>query len=91
MKLKINNDYVIRSSQYQYILSKPNGEDKEGKELFKDIGYYPTIEQTLAAFADHHIKTADINSFEELTEELHKVRKVLADIKDKLEVPVDED
>ncbi|EAC3591520.1 TPA: hypothetical protein ACX1L3_000975 [Listeria monocytogenes] len=86
MKIKINNDYVIRSSQYQYILSKPNGKDKEGKELFKDIGYYPTIEQTLAAFADYHIKTADINSFEELTEELHKVRKVLADINKKLEV-----
>lgn len=78
---------MIRSSQYQYILSKPNGLDKEGKELFKDIGYYPTIEQTLAAFTDYHIKTTDINSFEELAEELRGVRKVLTDIKDKLEVP----
>ncbi|HAB7593540.1 TPA_asm: hypothetical protein GYO86_14900, partial [Listeria monocytogenes] len=57
MKLKINDDYVIRNSQFQYILSKQNGVDKNGTEIFKDVGYYPTIDKALQAFVDYQIKT----------------------------------
>ncbi|EAF4916968.1 hypothetical protein C1T33_14430 [Listeria monocytogenes] len=88
MKLKINDDYVIRNSQFQYILSKQNGVDKNGKEIFKDVGYYPSIDKALQAFVDYQIKTSEINSFEELASELNAIRELLVDIASKLEITI---
>ncbi|EAC3828273.1 hypothetical protein Y528_05625 [Listeria monocytogenes] len=85
MKIKINEDYVIRSNQYQYVLSKPKGTDKNGMEQYNDIGYFPTIAKALEAFAEYHIRTSDISSFEELASEVKMVRELLAGIKSKLE------
>lgn len=86
MKIKINEDYVIRSSQYQYVLSKPKGLDKNGMEQYNDIGYFPTLAKALDAFTEHHIRTSEISSFEELAQEVKMVRELLAGIKSKLEV-----
>ncbi|WP_322948688.1 hypothetical protein [Listeria monocytogenes] len=86
MKIKINEDYVIRSSQYQYVLSKPKGADKNGMEQYNDIGYFPTIAKALKAFAEYHIRTSEISSFEELASEVKMVRELLTEIKNKLEV-----
>ncbi|HAM1013549.1 DUF5405 family protein [Listeria monocytogenes] len=86
MKIKINEDYVIRSNQYQYVLSKPKGIDKNGAEQYSDIGYFPTVEKALDAFTEHHIRTSDISSFEELAHEVKMVRELLTEIKSKLEV-----
>ncbi|EDN9535525.1 hypothetical protein GIB88_13740 [Listeria monocytogenes] len=94
MKLKINDDYVIRNSQFQYILSKQNGVDKNGTEIFKDVGYYPSIDKALQAFVDYQIKTSEINSFEKLASELNAIRELLVDIASKLEItipPMEED
>ncbi|HAA4764827.1 TPA_asm: hypothetical protein GET12_08085 [Listeria monocytogenes] len=88
MKLKINDDYVIRNSQFQYILSKQNGVDKNGTEICKDVGYYPTIDKALQAFVDYQIKTSEINSFEELASELNAIRELLVDIASKLEITI---
>ncbi|EAK9260670.1 hypothetical protein E9535_15375 [Listeria monocytogenes] len=86
MKIKINEDYVIRSGQYQYVLSKPKGLDKNGAEQYNDVGYFPSIAKALEAFADYHIRTSEISSFEELASEVKMVRELLAGIKSKLEV-----
>ncbi|EAC2276710.1 TPA: hypothetical protein K8E39_002228 [Listeria monocytogenes] len=86
MKIKINEDYVIRSSQYQYVLSKPKGPDKNGMEQYNDIGYFPTIAKSLEAFAEHHIRTSEISSFGELVQEVKMVRELLDAIKSRLEV-----
>ncbi|EJE1215416.1 hypothetical protein M4H13_002064 [Listeria monocytogenes] len=91
MKIKINEDYVIRSSQYQYVLSKPKGPDKNGAEQYSDIGYFPTVEKALDAFTEHHIRTSDISSFEELAHEVKMVRELLAGIKSRLEVEHERD
>ncbi|EAC2635947.1 hypothetical protein JE294_002895 [Listeria monocytogenes] len=88
MKLKINDDYVIRNSQFQYILSKQNGVDKNGIEIFKDVGYYPSIDKALQAFVDYQIKTSEINSFEKLASELNAIRELLVDIASKLEITI---
>ncbi|EAE3624557.1 hypothetical protein KCT96_002110 [Listeria monocytogenes] len=88
MKLRINDDYVIRNSQFQYILSKQNGVDKNGAEIFKDVGYYPSIDKALQAFVDYQIKTSEINSFEELASELNAIRELLVDIASKLEITI---
>lgn len=88
MKLKINDDYVIRNSQFQYILSKQNGVDKNGTEILKDVGYYPSIDKALQAFVDYQIKTSEINSFEELASELNAIRELLVDIASKLEITI---
>ncbi|AGR27322.1 TPA_asm: hypothetical protein GJJ62_15100 [Listeria monocytogenes] len=86
MKIKINEDYVIRSNQYQYVLSKPKGTDKNGMEQYNDIGYFPTIEKALEAFAENHIRTSEISGFKELAHEVKMVRELLAGIKSRLEV-----
>ncbi|EJC8820521.1 TPA: hypothetical protein ACGX3N_002975 [Listeria monocytogenes] len=85
MKIKINEDYVIRSGQYQYVLSKPKGLDKNGAEQYNDVGYFPSIAKALEAFAEYHIRTSDISSFGELAHEVKMVRELLAGIKSKLE------
>ncbi|EOB4980257.1 hypothetical protein ACHEXM_002020 [Listeria monocytogenes] len=86
MKIKINEDYVIRSNQYQYVLSKPKGTDKNGMEQYNDIGYFPTIEKALEAFAENHIRTSEISGFKELAQEVKMVRELLDAIKSRLEV-----
>ncbi|HAA1162503.1 TPA_asm: hypothetical protein GD612_08670 [Listeria monocytogenes] len=86
MKIKINEDYVIRSSQYQYVLSKPKGLDKNGAEQYNDVGYFPTITKSLEAFAEYHIRTSEISGFKELASEVKIVRELLTEIKNKLEV-----
>ncbi|EKZ3566525.1 hypothetical protein Q4620_001202 [Listeria monocytogenes] len=62
--------------------------DKNGTEIFKDVGYYPTIDKALQAFVDYQIKTSEINSFEELASELNAIRELLVDIASKLEITI---
>lgn len=81
--LKINEKYYIDSDNLQYILIEKNIVQKEdsknyGKETFKNIGYYGSLETLKTSLIEKEIKDNldllnNIDKIIELKKELEKV------------------
>ena len=83
--LKINEKYYIDSDNLQYILIEKNIVQKEdsknyGKETFKNIGYYGSLETLKTSLIEKEIKDNldllnNIDKIIELKKELEKVEE----------------
>lgn len=83
--LKINEKYYLDSDKLQYILLEKSIVVKKesencGKEIFKNIGYYGTLESLKKSLLEKEIKENlgllnNINKVIELKNELEKVEK----------------
>jgi len=87
MLIKLKDDYFIRSDSYQYILSveriKDTGENI-GEKYYRDIGFYPKIDQLLDDYSDKIIRAASVTSFRELKEVLYEIRTELIEVNKQL-------
>lgn len=84
MKIKINEQYCLRSTRYQYMISKIVGINKDGEPVYSDIGYYHSIKRALEAFGEYQILTSDITTLEELGTAIYEIKTVLDEINAKL-------
>lgn len=58
IRIDINNQYVITSDRYQFILQEKKiatSGKSEGKEWLDVVGYYPTIPKLVSGLALHDL------------------------------------
>jgi len=86
MKIKINDDFGIKTDERNVILCELV--DKEnGEQEFRSIKYARKIHQILEIYKDHRLRTEeDITSFEEVAELEKKLSAEIQEIKEKLGV-----
>ena len=91
MNIKINNNYSLKSDKYNIILVKKvlddNGDvvvNKDGKESETHVGYDSDVSKALDALVDYEIKTATIESFEELKRKYTELKDIVSEINEKL-------
>lgn len=75
MNIQINEDYKLVSDKYNVILQERyEKEDKQrnktGEFDYKDVGYYPNVEQALKGFVRKATLNSKASSLKELTEEI---------------------
>ncbi|WP_163258382.1 hypothetical protein [Bacillus paranthracis] len=75
MNIQINEDYKLVSDKYNVILQeKYEKEDKQrnktGQFDYKDVGYYPSVEQALKGFVRKATLNSKASNLKELTEEI---------------------
>lgn len=83
MNIQLNENYRITSDKDNVILEERKISKKgknEGKEYYKQIGYFPNLEVALKDFARLKIKLSDTEGIEELKdlmkEILEEIRRV---------------
>ncbi|MGY9383347.1 DUF5405 family protein [Citrobacter braakii] len=82
IRIDINNQYVITSDRYQFILQEKKiatSGKNEGKEWLDVVGYYPTIPKLVSGFALHALLTGDAISFSALETQIERVAKQCLD------------
>ena len=84
--IKITDKFYIKADTNNYTLTeKTIVQDKEsknyGQEIFKDIGYYPTLEMALngimTAITRKYISSEEENSVKELKEQIKQTKEFL--------------
>ena len=90
----VGRDYYIDNDNLQWILVKKSNpedspkkkkeedEESEGltKETFKNIGYYPTLEQLFNSLYDKQLRAKEYRSIEELANSVKETKKFIEDI-----------
>jgi len=96
MKIRIDDNFGIKSDSLNYTLCKikkyeHEGEDEnecvyeEGKETWLPYRYYNNLDQALTGYKKHSLMTADnIESFAGVIEKLEEIEEVLSDIREEL-------
>ncbi|MEI9738164.1 DUF5405 family protein [Enterobacter kobei] len=76
IRIEINNQYVITSDRYQFILQEKKtatSGKNEGKEWLDVVGYYPTIPKLVSGLILHDILTGEASSFAELGYQIERI------------------
>jgi hypothetical protein len=74
IRIEINNQYVITSDRYQFILQEKKtatSGKNEGKEWLDVVGYYPTIPKLISGLVLHDLLTSDLIGFSALKARLN--------------------
>lgn len=82
IRIEINNQYVITSDRYQFILQEKKtatSGKNEGKEWLDVVGYYPTISKLVSGLTLHDLLTGDATCFSELETQIERVSKQCLD------------
>lgn len=82
IRIDINNQYVITSDRYQFILQEKKiatSGKNEGKEWLDVVGYYPTIPKLVSGLALHDLLTGDAISFSALETQIERLAKQCLD------------
>ncbi len=82
IRIEINQQYVITSDRYQFILQEKKTAitgKNEGKEWLDVVGYYPTISKLVSGLALHDLLTGDATSFLALETQIERVAKQCLD------------
>ena len=78
MEIQINNDYLITSDSFNYILQKrgiaEKGE-KIGSETLKTLGYYSTLENLFNDLISKHLKESKCKNFKEVVDEIRLLKQ----------------
>ena len=89
MKIPIqirDQKYEVSGDEHQFILTKVTGKDKTTGESTGRRTFFPNLEYLLEDLYKMGLRTSDVDSFRGLREEAEKLREVIAEIKDKLEL-----
>ncbi|MFX4311493.1 hypothetical protein F8O53_05980 [Enterobacter sp. 63] len=82
IRIEINNQYVITSDRYQFILQEKKtatSGKNEGKEWLDVVGYYPTISKLVSGLALHDLLTGDATCISALETQIERVSKQCLD------------
>lgn len=82
IRIEINNQYVITSDRYQFILQEKKtatSGKNEGKEWLDVVGYYPSISKLVSGLASHDLLTGDATCFSALETQIERVSKQCLD------------
>lgn len=82
IRIEINNQYVITSDRYQFILQEKKtaaSGKNEGKEWLDAVGYYPTISKLVSGLVLHDLLTEDATRFSALEAQIESVAKQCLD------------
>lgn len=82
IRIEINNQYVITSDRYQFILQEKKtaaSGKNEGKEWLDAVGYYPTISKLVSGLVLHDLLTRDATRFSALEAQIESVAKQCLD------------
>lgn len=80
--IEINNQYVITSDRYQFILQEKKtatSGKNEGKEWLDVVGYYPTIPKLISGLVLHDLLTSDLAGFSALEVRIERMGKQCLD------------
>lgn len=80
--IEINNQYVITSDRYQFILQEKKtatSGKNEGKEWLDVVGYYPTIPKLISGLVLHDLLTSDLTGFSALETRIERMGKQCLD------------
>lgn len=88
--IKVTDRFYINANTNSYALQEKTKVQDEnsknyGQEVFKDLGYYTTIESCLKGILQvitrEYVARADINSIQELKEQIKKTEEYLHNLK----------
>lgn len=82
IRIEINNQYVITSDRYQFILQEKKtatSGKNEGKEWLDVVGYYPTIPKLVSGLVLHDLLTGDAANFAALEDQIERLGKQCLD------------
>lgn len=82
IRIEINNQYVITSDRYQFILQEKKTATSgrnEGKEWLDVVGYYPTIPKLISGLVLHDLLTSDLTGFSALDARIEHMGKQCLD------------
>lgn len=75
MKIHVEDNIYLESDEYQYILREDTGrEDKKGRKIYSNIGYYANITQAINKLVDMKIKESTANTLGELLAEVKEIQ-----------------
>ena len=70
IKINLNKDFRITSDPLNYILEKRGvkGEDAKnpGEEVWKPVGFYTSLSNTLEGYQKHKVRASDVDSLKGL-------------------------
>lgn len=93
MKLRINDNWGIKTDKYQYNLCKIINKKRDGEivEIFKPVkSTYKTLGDVLEGYYEHKLKTEDnITSLEELKELQKDILDEIKSLNNKIEVDIE--
>lgn len=76
ININLDNRFIITSDQYQFILQeKKNAKSGKnaGKQWLDTVGYYPKLSQLISGLIHHDIRSASINSLEEMEKHVERL------------------
>jgi hypothetical protein len=76
MKVQIEGNLYLESDEMQFTLKEYTDKlDKNGKEVFKVLGYYGTIQQAAKAFVRMKIKQTTAVRLGELINDVNRIER----------------
>ena len=73
MYVRLNNDYVITTDRYQYILNKDTKrKDKNGNNILSSEGYYASLDHLIKTLLEREIRTKDVDNLKELRKDINE-------------------
>ena len=75
MILNVNKTYRVKSDCYQYIIQKKSGKDKDGNQLWRNLGYYADLEKAVAGLADYRLKISKAEQIDEIAKTAKRIEK----------------
>lgn len=75
MKVQIEDNLYIESDTYSFQLTQYLGVDKNGNEMKRTIGYFPTVEACINKVIDMKIKQSTAKTLKELREDVKEIRE----------------
>lgn len=83
MRIELENDYVITSDSYNYVLNKKtisDGEKTKGEEILKPIAYHTTLHMVLKSYTDKVLLSSQATTLKELKNELTTIKDYIKSI-----------
>ncbi|EKW1653647.1 DUF5405 family protein [Citrobacter freundii] len=76
IRIDINNQYVITSDRYQFILQEKKTAvtgRNAGKDWLNTVGFYPTISKLVSGLLLHNILTGEARQFSDLEKQVERL------------------